>query len=215
MEHYLCENMEKPRKRWSPKSEITPAVLKFREKRKWQIALRRYVLERNPSTLYASYFGLDIQNMRSWFEVQFQESLTWEDFGKKWQFEHIIPVTHFDFAEDSDLKMCWNFINLRVENLQVGKNRGLGFDLLAARMYFNELYKKTLYLPCLRLLEKIETIESSEIVSTEKQIAFIIENRTYLEMIEGYSTFEFELLNSGRDPEIIKKELEFFKKVKK
>ncbi|MES1214129.1 MAG: hypothetical protein ABUT20_01330 [Bacteroidota bacterium] len=208
--------MEKqPRKKWSPKSEITPAVLKFREKRKWQIALRRYVLEKNQSTYYAPYFGLDIQNMRHWFEVQFEKDTTWDDFGRKWQFDHIIPVTYFDFSKESELKICWNFTNIRVENFQLNKNRGNRLDVLAAKGYFEELYKETLYLPCLRLLEKIDTIELSEVVSSEKQKAFIIENRSYLDMIEGFSTFEFELLNNGRHPEAIKKEVEFFKKIGK
>jgi hypothetical protein len=61
------------RKKWSARTEITPAVLKFREKRKWQIALRRYVIEKNNCITYAPYFGLDRENLRKWFEMQFEE----------------------------------------------------------------------------------------------------------------------------------------------
>ena len=52
------------RKKWTPRDEITPELLAAREKRKWQIALRRYVLDGNPSTRYAPYFGLDIKTLR-------------------------------------------------------------------------------------------------------------------------------------------------------
>jgi len=200
------------RKKWVSRSDITPSLLKFREKRKWQIALRRYVLEKNQCPAYAPYFGLDISKMREWFEIQFEEGTGWDDFAKKWQFDHIIPVTYFDFSDEVELKMCWNFTNLRVEKFTHNKDRGHRLDVLAAKGYFQELFDKTLYKPCLHLLEKIDKIELSEMVSTEKQQAFIIDNRPYLDFIENYSSFEFELLNRGRTIEEVMKEVEFLKK---
>ena len=200
------------RKRWSAKTVITPALLKFREKRKWQIALRRYVLEKNIGSLYAPYFGLDIENIRKWFETQFENGIGWNDFAKKWQFDHIIPVTFFDSSNEAELKLCWNFTNIRIEQFQRNKDRGNRLDVLAARGYFEELYKKTLYEPCRKLLEKIEKIELSEMISSEKQQTFIIENRPYLDIIENYSAFEFELLNRGRSINEVKKEIAFLKK---
>jgi len=199
------------RKRWTQRLEVTPGLLKFREKRKWQINLRRYVIDKSPCPYYAPYFGLDIENLRKWFEMQFASDTSWDDFGKKWQFDHIIPVTYFDFEDEAELKMCWNFTNLRVEQFQRNKDRGNRIDVLAAKGYFENLYNKTLYMPCLKLLEKIDKIELSAIGSTESQQAFIMEYRAYLDMIEGYSIFEFELLNSGRSIEEVKKEIDFFK----
>ena len=199
------------RKRWTQQLEVTPGLLKFREKRKWQINLRRYVIDKSPCPYYAPYFGLDIGNLRKWFEMQFDSDTSWDDFGKKWQFDHIIPVTYFDFEDEAELKMCWNFTNLRVEQFQRNKDRGNRTDVLAAKGYFENLYNKTLYKPCLKLLEKIDKIELSAIASTESQQAFIMEYRAYLDMIEGYSIFEFELLNSGRSIEEVKKEIDFFK----
>ena len=161
---------------------------------------------------YAPYFGLDIKTLRKWFEIQFENGITWDDFGKKWQFDHIVPVTYFDFSDEAELKLCWNFTNIRVEALQKNKDRGNRLDILAAKDFFEELYKKTLYPVCREILEKIYKIELSEMVSTEKQQAFIIENRSYLNMIETYTAFDFELLNSGRDISEVKKEIEFLKK---
>src|ERR1035437_6748709 len=179
------------RKRWSAKTEVTPALLKFREKRKWQIALRRYVLEKNICVLYAPYFGLDIENLRKWFEAQFEKGIGWGDFAKNWQFDHIIPVTYFDSSNEAELKLCWNFTNIRVEQFQRNKDRGNRLDVLAAKRYFEELY---------------------EMINSEKQQAFIIENRPYLDLIENYSAFEFELINSGRNISEVKKEIAFLKK---
>ena len=201
------------RKRWSPAKDITPELLKFREKRKWQINLRRYVLERSHCPSYAPYFGLDIEKLRNWFEMQFADGVGWEDFSKKWQFDHIIPVTYFDFSDETDLKLCWNFTNIRVEQFQRNKDRGNRVDVLAAKAYFEELYKKTQYKPCLQLLRKIDEIEISAIVSTEPQQKFISEHREYLEMIEDYSVFEFGLLNNGRSIAEVQKEIAFLKKL--
>jgi hypothetical protein len=200
------------RKRWSPNTEITPTLLKFREKRKWQIALRRYVLEKTNCVPYAPYFGLDIENMRKWFEVQFGEGIGWSDFAKKWQFDHIIPVTYFDYSNDAELRLCWNFTNIRIEPFQRNKDRGHRLDVLAAKGYFEKLYKKTNYVVCRKLLDKIDLIELSTLISSKKQQQFIIDNKPYLDMIENYSAFEFELLNNGRSIAEVNKEIEFLKK---
>ena len=200
------------RKQWVKKTEITPLLMRFREKRKWQIALRRYVIEENPCPFYAPYFALDIKTIRNWFACQFDERISWGDFGKLWQFDHVIPVTYFDFSDEEDLKMCWNFTNLRVEHFKPSKEQGTRADVLVAKGYFTELYKKTHYSACLKLVRKIDSIELSEIVSSEKQLSFILENKDYLDMLLSYSAFEFELLNNGRSVAEVKQEISFFKK---
>ena len=197
----------------TPESQKDPEVLlKFREKRKWQIALRRYVIEKALSKSYAPYFGLDIANIRLWFEYQFTNSISWENFGKEWQFDHIIPVTYFDFAIDEELKLCWNFTNIRVELIQKNKDRGARLDVLAAKGYFKRLYDETGYEVCKRLLNKIDQIELLEFISTDAQRKFIITNSEYLKNIAGYGSFEFELLNIGRTAAEVKKELDIIRK---
>jgi len=202
------------RKRYT-KQEDTPELLKFREKRKWQIALRRYVLERSPCAAYAPYFGLDIENMRRWFEYQFIDGASWENFGEKWQFEHIIPVTYFDFGLEEELRICWNFVNIRVEFIDTNKERGARPDLLVARNFFRELLDKTQYPVCKELLLKIDQIEQAELVNTRPQETFIQEHADYLTLLQGYSSFEFEMLNSGRSIEDVRKENEFLKNFEK
>lgn len=202
------------RKRYT-KQEDTPELLKFREKRKWQIALRRYVLEKSPCAAYAPYFGLDIENMRRWFEYQFKDGASWENFGEKWQFEHVIPVTFFDFALEEELRICWNFVNIRVEFIDVNKEKGARPDLLVARNFFKDLLDKTQYPVCRDLLKKIDLIEQTETVNTGAQGAFIKEHFDYLLLLEGYSSFEFEMLNSGRSIEEVRRESEFNKNLAK
>ncbi|MEP6749427.1 MAG: hypothetical protein ABJB86_16950 [Bacteroidota bacterium] len=201
-----------PRKKWVPQTDITPSLLKFREKKKWQIALRRYVIEQQACVPYAPYFGLDIKTMRAWFETQFEDGIGWDDFGKAWRFDHLIPVACFDFNDDDDLQLCWNFTNIRVELLSESRENGPHLNFLAAKGFFKALHDATQYAPCLKLLKKISTLEGFEKPGIEKQQAFIRKNKNYLDVVEGYSSFEFELINSGRSIEDVMKEVNFLKK---
>ena len=199
------------RKKWVPKTEVTPALTKSREKRKWQIAFRRYVVDKQPSPTYAPYFGLDIPTLRKWVELSFEDGLNWDVFGKKWQFEHIIPVTFFDFSLEEDLKLCWNFVNIRVELIDTDTKTSVRPDILAAKEYFKQIHVRTGYKLCLALVEKLSRLEYAA-TNTAKQEAFILEHLSYLDMLENYSAFEFELLNSGRTADEVAKEVAFLKK---
>lgn len=199
------------RKKWTPQPVTTESLLKFRDKRKWQIALRRYIFEKNPSIFYAPFFGIDIKNIREWIELQFDSDLNWENFSKKWQFDHIIPVTYFDFADADDLRLCWNFTNIRVQKIDSNKNHRK-LDVLASKGYFKALYEKTGYPLSLKMIEKITRLEMSEIASTEILEDFLINNKNYLETISGFSSYEFEQLNYGLTIDQILKDRELLRR---
>ncbi len=165
------------RKKWTSKTEVNDSLLEFREKRKWQIALRRYVLERQKCSAYAPFFGLDNAKFRQWIEIQFDESLDWDNFSDAWQFDHIIPVAYFDFSNEEDLRLCWNFINIRVDKTDNNKNRSSRIDVLSAKTYFELLYKETGYPLCSAMVDKITRIEISQISSNKSLENFIVQNR--------------------------------------
>lgn len=186
------------RKRWTPHTEVTESLLRFREKRKWQLSYRRYVLERAPSEAYAVYFGLDIETLRQWFELQFTADLNWDNFGKAWQFEHIVPAAYFDYTSETDLRLCWSFINLRVEKLDSHKSKEQGISsLLSVKPYFQDLYAKTGFSLCLTMLEKLAIIEASAINNNTAIEDFIINNKVLLESLAGFTPEEFNRLNKG------------------
>lgn len=199
-------------KRRSPKQNPSNAYLKVRERKKWQIGLRRYVIEGVPNEKYAPYFGLDSKTLRKWFELQFIEGLSWETFAKTWQFDHIVPTVYFDFSNEEDLKLCWNFINLRVEPLQLNKNRGNRIDVLAVKSYFEDLYAKTEFSLCQRMIEKINQLEISNIECNESILAFMNSNKNHLENIASLSNDEFNRFNQGMALEDILLEREMLKK---
>jgi len=48
-------------------------------------------------------------------EEQLQNGMTWDNHGKEWEIDHIIPISFFVFQSPNDVefKMCW-----RLENIQ-------------------------------------------------------------------------------------------------
>ena len=200
------------RKKITNENGIRDTDQHFREKRKWQIALRRYILEGHKCSYYAPFFGLDNKSFRKWIELQFDNDMGWQNFSITWQFDHIVPVAYFDFDSDEDMKLCWNFVNIRVEKCILNKNRGNRIDVLSAKTYFEVLFEKTRYPICQLMVEKIEKIEVSQIRGHENLENFIIERQEYLQKLALYSAYEFDLLNSGASIENIQWEKEILKK---
>ena len=185
------------RKKWTAKEEVSEADIRFRDKRKWQQALRRYVLEKNVSEGYAMYFGLNIESFRQWIEIQFTQDLNWGNFASAWQFDHIVPIAYFDFKKEEDLKLAWNFINIRVEKYDLKKIRRNRIDVIAVKSYFKDLYTKTNYILCAKMLAKIEEIEASNILSEPKIEQFIVDRKEELELLAILDASEFGKLNRG------------------
>ena len=136
---------------------------KTREKQKWQIALRRYVIEKHPNPFYAPYFGLDVAYFRRWIECQFTNGLSWNNFGSSWQFEFAIPLTFFNFQDESDLKLAWNYLNIRV-GLPSSKDDHPRSDLLFAKNYFTALSQHTSLPICRDFLARIESLEAEQVL---------------------------------------------------
>jgi hypothetical protein len=204
--------MENKRKKWTPKETLTSADIKFNEKRKWQLALRRYVIEQKPNYQYAPYFGLDIINFRNWIELQFTAGLNWDNFGTNWQFDHIIPVNYFDFELEEDLKLCWNFINLQVENLDKSAEDNTKVDIFSAKAHFEKLYKTTNYKPCGNMIVKIEQLEQVGVIQIDAKSTFITEHKQHVDALQTLAAEEFARINAGEKLSDILLEQEMMKK---
>lgn len=169
-------------------------------------------MEGAPSEFYAPYFGLSAVTLRRWFEIQFTDGLNWDNFGTHWQFDHIVPAAYFDYSSEEDLKLCWSFINLRVEPVDQNKNRGNRIGVISVRPYFQRLYEQTGFVLCQKMLDKIASLEISQIESSKSIEAFIIENKVSLEQITQLTKEEFARYNAGMSIEDLLLEREILKK---
>ena len=196
------------RKKWTP-SEPTGPVLVTREKKKWQIALRRYILEKQPSTRYAPYFGIDVERFRNWIALQFEPDLNWDNFGTRWQLEHVLPSQYFQLEKEEERRLCWNFINIRVE--RISETGGIQPGVLGAIPYFTQLLEMTGSEICSSLLQKINLITGSA-GNLDEHIAFLISQKEELKQLANFSEDEMLRLNQGESLDSIIKEKEILKK---
>ena len=173
-----------------PQEDSTNEAFQSKEKKKWQIALRRYVLEKNPSRYYAPFFGLDIETFRNWIAAQFNEVLNWDNFGKEWHLEHIIPASYFS-NDDDDMKLCWNFTNIIVSSTHLFHTP----DIISSRLYFKKLWENTGYDRCRLMLEKIANIESK--TGFNAQVSFFEGKKEDIKAMSVYNEDDFERLNKG------------------
>ncbi|MCX8481774.1 MAG: hypothetical protein ORN58_07630 [Sediminibacterium sp.] len=186
------------RKKWTAKKDefITTQILLEREKKKWQLNFRRYVIEKKSCPIYAPYFGLTIELIREWYELQFSAALSWEDFGKKWYFKHIIPMSFFDFNDNEDLKLCWNFLNIKIEVL----NHSVHSEVIITEIlqYFTQLNNE-FNLPILQnyILKIQSIIDSNNLKPAKKEIQFIKNNWVFLNDVSNFTEIDFYKLNTS------------------
>jgi len=72
---------------------------------------------------WETLIGYSVEDLKKHLEQQFDEKMTWENYGSYWQIDHIIPRRVFNFGkpEDIDFKRCWALNNLRP--LEKNKNQ--------------------------------------------------------------------------------------------
>ncbi len=182
----------------------------FKLKRKWQIALRRYIIEEKANRFYAPYFGLDVKTLKEWVEKQFVADMKWSSYSRNWQISQYIPVQYFNFSKDYDLKLCWNYMNLKVE--PIGKPDNMGFNPSALARYFETLFSITQLTPAKLLANKAKDIEREQIVLAPQVELFLKDQLAELRVKENYGAYEFELLNNGSSLPDVQKEIEILQK---
>lgn len=68
------------------------------------------VMHKDVETL--EYIGCDIDFLKKWFEYNFTNDMSWDNYGSYWNIDHIIPVNKFDLLNQTQKFLCWNWTNL-------------------------------------------------------------------------------------------------------
>jgi len=74
---------------------------------------RIWSLIKKSGRIKAFSLGLDKDRLMHRLESLFVSGMTWENYGKKWHIDHIIPCTAFDLTNDAELKKCFHYSNLQ------------------------------------------------------------------------------------------------------
>ena len=94
----------------------------------------REMLKQSKSNRTIDYVGCSLEDLKIHLEGQFEEGMTWENYGKYtvgndksgWHIDHIIPCALFDFNNPFETSACFHYLNLQPlwgkDNIQKSNN---------------------------------------------------------------------------------------------
>lgn len=86
-----------------------------------RVALKSQGVKKNNKTI--ELVGCSIEYLRKYLEVQFDDKMTWQNYGK-WHIDHIIPCASFDLSDIEQQKKCFHYTNLQplwaIDNIRKG-----------------------------------------------------------------------------------------------
>ena len=66
-----------------------------------------------PTSEYLKDCGYTRKELMKHLENQFDQNMTWDNYGSYWHVDHIIPQSAFDYKNEQHLRWCWSLENLR------------------------------------------------------------------------------------------------------
>ncbi len=72
--------------------------------------------------------GCTFEQLRYFLEGQFENWMTWDNYGTEWEIDHIRPCSSFDLSDLEQQKECFNYKNLRP--LSIHENRSKGSKII-------------------------------------------------------------------------------------
>ena len=110
------------------------------------------------TTSYTNLIGCELEFFKKWIEFRFSSNMNWENFGKVWQIDHIIPINSFDLTNPNDRQICFHWTNL--QPLDSYENRQKS-DKIILHYYLNNIvnvfrFCKTDYSGCQVLNESLK-----------------------------------------------------------
>ena len=94
-----------------------------------------------PTSEYLKQCGYTREELMKHLEDQFDQNMTWDNYGSYWHIDHIIPQSVFEPTNDQHLKWCWSLENLRPmeasENMS--KNNRIILELVEKISFYQDI----------------------------------------------------------------------------
>lgn len=76
--------------------------------------LNRYVKKgKNKYFSSLTLLNCTLEEFKIHLEKQFKPEMSWENHGKIWEIDHIVPCSKFDLSKEEEQRKCFNFKNLQ------------------------------------------------------------------------------------------------------
>jgi hypothetical protein len=83
---------------------------------KCSLKTRLYELIKNKNFSFSKIINTNCENLVNWFEYQFKDNINWDNYGKEWHADHVIPISFFNLEDLNDRQICFHWTNLRPLN---------------------------------------------------------------------------------------------------
>lgn len=57
--------------------------------------------------------GGDIEVLLKWIEHQFTEEMSWDNYGKHWHLDHVLPINKFNIDDEEEVHICFSWMNMQ------------------------------------------------------------------------------------------------------
>jgi len=178
---YRLENIEqinKQRKEYREREEIKKHTKeknqeylpikkeKIKQKRKenlnFQISeiLRSKVhkMIKGKKTSYQNIVGCDIDFLKKWLEFRFDKNMNWDNLGKYWEIDHILPISAFNFNNENEKNICFHWTNLQPLSSFENKSKS---NHLQMHYYFNNIINVNRFIVKNNSINGYQTIRES------------------------------------------------------
>jgi len=83
--------------------------------------LRGVLNNKSKKSSVLNLLGCSLKEFKKHLENKFNSKMTWKNYGKVWEIDHIKPCVSFDLSKLKQQKQCFNYKNL--QPLTVKENR--------------------------------------------------------------------------------------------
>jgi len=59
------------------------------------------------------YLDCDVEFLKKWLEYNFEDGMTFDNYGPYWHVDHVIPCAKFDLTDPNEIAHCFHWVNLK------------------------------------------------------------------------------------------------------
>lgn len=85
----------------------------FRIRRVLRTRLYKTIKGIKSSKSVLRYLEMDVNIFKTYLEFQFSDRMSWDNYAKVWEIDHVAPCSCFDLTKEEEKAICFNWKNMR------------------------------------------------------------------------------------------------------